>query len=171
MLNLYLLRHSNAEEYPPQGEAGDAARRLTPEGIEKARLIGRALQRLELTFDLVLASPAVRARHTAELVAAELQPSPPVELHSDLLIGGRLRAVGRRVLQGPQPAKEVLLVGHEPDLGRIVSLLLVGNQDLHLVFKKGGLCKLSVPRLKYGRCAVLEWHLTPRQLRLLAEDR
>ncbi len=171
MLNLYLLRHSNAEEHPPQGESGDAARRLTSEGIEKARLIGRAMHRLGLKFDLVLASPAARARHTAELVAAELQPSPKVELHPDLLIGGRLRAVGARVLHEAKPAKEVLLVGHEPDLGRIVSLLLVGNQDLHLVFKKGGLCKLAVPRLKYGRCAALEWHLTPRQLRLLAEGR
>jgi len=167
MLNLYLLRHSNAEDHPPEGEFGDAARRLTPEGIEKARCLGQAMRRMGLKFDLILSSPAARARQTAELVAAKLHPAPTVEFHPDLLIGGQLRAVGTRILQGPKPPQEVLLVGHEPDLGRIVSLLLVGNQDLNLIFKKGGLCKLTVPKLKYGRCAALEWHLTPRQLRLM----
>jgi phosphohistidine phosphatase len=168
MMNLYLLRHSNAEERPPRGETGDRARQLTPEGREKARMIGRAIRRLELPFDLILTSPAARARQTAELVVAELKPRPPLELCDALWIGGNLREIGARVLKGPKPPQNVLLVGHEPDLGRIASLLLTGDRHLDVVFKKGGLSFLSIGRLKYGRCAALEWHLTPRQLRLIA---
>ena len=168
-MNLYLLRHSNAADEPPKGESGDSARRLTPEGIEKARIIGRAMRRLGLRFDLVLSSPAARARETAECVTAELKPQPRIELHEDLRIGGRLRAVGARILKEPTPPEEVLLVGHEPDFSRMAALLLAGAHPVALTFKKGGLCKLSIPRLRYGRCATLEWLLTPRQLVLIAD--
>jgi phosphohistidine phosphatase len=168
MLNLYLLRHSNAAENPPPGQSGDAARQLTAEGIEKARHIGRAFRRLGLTFDLVLASPAARARHTAELVAKELPTLPKVELLEDLWIGGQPRRIVDRLRRGSRPAREALLVGHEPDLGMFASVLLMGSPGLELVFKKGGVAKFSIDSLKFGRCAALEWWLTPRQLRAIA---
>ncbi len=169
-MNLYLLRHSNAADQPPKGETGDSARRLTPEGIYKARVIGRAMRRMGLTFDLVLSSPAARAQETAALVVAELKPRPTVELHGDLQIGGQLRSVGKRILKGPRPPEDVLLVGHEPDLSRIAALLLAGAHPVTLTFKKGGLCKLAVGRLRYGRCATLEWQLTPRLLAHIAGE-
>lgn len=169
MINVYLLRHSNAEDHPPQGERGDAARRLTPEGIEKAQVIGQAMRRMKLKFDLVLSSPAARARQTAERVVAELDPQPPLEFHEGLWIGGDLRPVMSRLNQSPRPPQEVLLVGHEPDLGRMVSLWLAGGEPLSLIFKKGGLCKLSATRILPGQCATLEWHLTPTQLRWIAQ--
>lgn len=168
MLNLYLLRHSNAAENPPPGESGDAARRLTPEGIEKARHIGRAFHRLGLAFDLVLSSPAARARHTAELVAKELQTFPKVELLEDLWIDGEPKAIVDRLRRGSRPPREALLVGHEPDLSLFASVLLAGSPGLDLVFKKGGVAKLSIESLKFGRCAALEWWLTPRHLRVIA---
>ena len=66
-----------------------------------------------------------------------------------------------------RPAR-TLLVGHEPYLGRLISTLLTGGPDLTLTLKKGGLCKLTVSRLRYGRCATLEWLLTPRQMIAIA---
>jgi len=39
-----------------------------------------------------------------------------------------------------------------------------GDQNLSITMKKGGLCKLTVDALRYGRCATLEWLLTPAQL-------
>jgi phosphohistidine phosphatase len=58
----------------------------------------------------------------------------------------------------------VLLVGHEPQLSKLISYLLAGNSGLSVTMKKGGLCKLDVPRLRYARSASLEWLLTPSQL-------
>jgi len=61
-----------------------------------------------------------------------------------------------------------LLVGHEPYLSELISLLVAGDSSLCVVMKKGGLCKLSVETLKHGRCACLEWLLTPKQMALMA---
>jgi phosphohistidine phosphatase len=168
-VNLLLLRHSNAEDVPPPGQVGDQFRRLTTDGREKARIIGRAIQRIEPGITRVLTSPAARALETAEDVVSQLEPRPPLEPCAGLWIGGDIRGVVTRLRPLESDDGGILLVGHEPDLGRLVARLLTGGVDLRLVFKKGGLCKLSVRRLTAGRCATLEWLLTPRQLRMLAE--
>jgi phosphohistidine phosphatase SixA len=62
----------------------------------------------------------------------------------------------------------VLLVGHEPYLSGLVSLLASGGATLTVVMKKGGLCKLTTGSLIHGRCATLEWLLTPKQMALMA---
>lgn len=170
-MNLYLLRHSNAEDLPPQGESGDRLRRLTAAGREKARRIGAAMARLDLGIDLILTSPATRARETAAEVLAKLDPQPPLEECEGLWIGGDFRPVAARLRREWKRLGNVLLVGHEPDLGRLASQWLTGGPDLRLIFKKGGLCKLSVSRLTAARCATLEWHLTAKQLGIMADRR
>jgi phosphohistidine phosphatase len=60
------------------------------------------------------------------------------------------------------------LRGHEPQLSKLISYLIAGNSGLAVTMKKGGLCKLDVPRLRYARAAALEWLLTPSQLAHLA---
>lgn len=170
-MNLYLLRHSNAEEVPPPGETGDRQRRLTSEGREKAKMIGRAIRRLDPGIGRVLTSPAPRARDTAQVVVSAMDPHPVLEEIEALWIGGDLGELVRRVRQEAARFPDVLLVGHEPDLGRMVSRWLTGSTGLRLRFRKGGLCKLAVARLTTGRCASLEWHLTPAQLRSIAGSR
>jgi phosphohistidine phosphatase len=60
------------------------------------------------------------------------------------------------------------LVGHEPYLSELIALLIAGDAPVRITMRKGGLCKLSVDALQYGRCAVLEWLLTPKQMGLMA---
>jgi len=55
-------------------------------------------------------------------------------------------------------------VGHEPSLSGLASMLLSGDPALSITLKKGGICKLSVETLQYGRCATLDWLLSPAQL-------
>jgi phosphohistidine phosphatase len=121
------------------------------------------MKALGLGFDLILSSPYVRARETAEIVARSLKLEKHLQLASELEVEstpqGLVRGLGRRDL--PQ---RVLLVGHEPLFSETISLLLSGQSSLDLTMKKGGLARLTVDRLKAGRCAVLEWLLTPKQL-------
>ena len=56
----------------------------------------------------------------------------------------------------------VLLVGHEPYLSELISILLSGTTNLRIDFKKAGLCKLTVDHLHLGRCASLEWLVAPK---------
>jgi phosphohistidine phosphatase SixA len=65
----------------------------------------------------------------------------------------------------------VLLVGHEPYLSGLISLLCTGGPDLALTMKKGGLCRLGVEVLSCGQCATLEWLLSPRVLGLKGSKR
>jgi len=167
-MDLFLLRHSNAEDLPPAGMVGDRFRRLTRGGRGKARQIGRAMQRLGLGVEAVFSSPAPRALETAVAVAGALRPRPRIEELEALWIGGDPGAVATRLRRGSTAGSAILLVGHEPDLGRLVSLWLTGGTGLRVIFKKGGLCKLTVTRPAAGRCATLDWLLTPRQLVMIA---
>jgi phosphohistidine phosphatase len=166
-MNLFILRHGIAVEPGRHGFEKDADRPLIPEGERKLKLIAGAMEALGLSFDLILSSPYLRARQTAELVAEALKARKRLELSDALTPGGSTKKLVE-LLSHLQPAPEnVLLVGHEPYLSGLISLLVSGDGALAVVMKKGGLCKLSTESLKHGRCAALEWLLTPKQMALM----
>jgi len=167
-MNLYLLRHGIAVEPDTLEYSHDADRPLTSEGERKLGLIADAMRALDLAFDLILSSPYVRARQTAEIIAEAFSARKKLEFDHSLACGGDPKELVEHLKRRQPPLEHVLLVGHEPYLSGLVSLLVTGNANSRVVFKKGGLCKLSTESLKYGRCAVLEWLLTPRQMALMA---
>jgi len=158
-MDLYILRHAIAEDASKTGK--DRDRNLTPEGIEKTKASAAALKRLDIQFDLILTSPFKRTVQTAEIIAietgtAEPQFFPPLSSgeSSSLLIDS---------LQRVDPPGNVLIVGHEPDLGNLISILLSGSDKLGIAMKKGALCKLHCLRIAPGM-ARLEWLLTAKHL-------
>jgi len=87
---------------------------------------------------------------------------------STLLTDDEGRDVLRAAAQAAAP-ENVLLVGHEPYLSRLISLLVSGGMDVAAIeMKKGGLCKLEVAALRHGQCARLAWLLPPSQMELIA---
>lgn len=167
-MDLYLLRHGIAVEPGSPGYAKDADRPLTPEGQRKVRQVAEAMEELELSFDLILSSPYVRARQTAEIVAEALKARRSIELSDSLTPGGSTKKVVDLVNNLKPSPESVLLVGHEPYLSGLISLLVSGKETFAVVMKKGGLCKLSTESLQHGRCAALDWLLTPKQMALMA---
>jgi phosphohistidine phosphatase len=167
-MNLFILRHGIAVEPGSPGYAKDADRPLTAEGERKMRRIAEATEVMDLSFDLILSSPYRRARQTAEIVAEVRKARKRLEYTEELTPGGSPRNLIEHLAR-LQPAPEnILLVGHEPYLSGVVSLLVAGNEAFSVVLKKGGLCKLSSDALNPGRCAVLEWLLTPKQMARMA---
>jgi phosphohistidine phosphatase len=163
-MNLYLLRHGLAVELSTRRLAKDSERALTAKGKRKLGEIAEAMEALGLSFDLILSSPFLRARQTAEIVAEVFQVKTKLVLSDHLIPGGSAKGLIQGInLLEPVP-ESVLLVGHEPDLSSLISLLVTGNAESSIALKKGGLCKLSVESLKPGRCATLEWLVTPKQL-------
>jgi phosphohistidine phosphatase len=167
-MNLYLLRHGIAGERGDPRYADDSLRPLVPEGRRKMRRIAAGMHALNLEFELWLTSPSLRARQTAEIVAAVYHAQPDLHWVAELAPEGSPRKLVHLLQQQHAAAENILLVGHEPYLGELMSLLLAGRTDLPLGLKKGGLCLLSVESLGAGPCARLEWLLTPRQLLALA---
>ena len=167
-MKLYILRHGIAVEPGTPGYAKDADRPLTPEGERKLRQIAEAMEALELSFDLILASPYLRARQTAEIIAEALKARKKLELSDSLTPGGSVKKLVELLNRLQLSPESVLLVGHEPYLSGLISLLVSGKETFAVVLKKGGLCKLSTDFLQHGRCAALEWLLTPKQMALMA---
>ena len=166
-MNLFILRHGLAVQRGTPGCEKDRDRPLTPKGRRRLRQIAKAMKKLDLSFDLVLSSPYARARQTADIVAATFNARRKLKLADYLTPDGNPQAL-IEFLKNLQPAPEnVLLVGHEPYLSQLISTLVAGNSGLPVILKKGGLCKLAVESLKYGRCAALEWLLTPKQMELM----
>ena len=162
-MELYILRHGIAVERGTPGYKKDSDRPLTPEGEEKMRQIADAMRGMDLKFDLILSSPYARAEQTAKIVAGELDEDVS---YSDYLVpgGNALELIGEINDERPQ---RVLLVGHEPDLSSLISVLVTGGSDAGIELKKGGLCRLTTEKLVFGKCARLNWLLTPKQLREL----
>jgi phosphohistidine phosphatase len=164
-MNLYLLRHGLAANHNPRRFAKDAERPLTSKGKRKLRESAGALKRLKLSFDLIVTSPYTRARDTAQIVAEELDFKKDLVFTEFLTPSGSQSGLVKWLHDRDPLPENVLLVGHDPHLSELLSLLLAGNTQAFTVeLKKGGLCKLSIETLKPGRCAVLEWLLTPKHL-------
>jgi phosphohistidine phosphatase len=162
-MELYILRHGIAVERGSPGYKKDGDRPLTKEGEEKMRQIAEAMMVMDLKFDLILSSPYVRAEQTARIVANELDED--VTFTEFLLPNANSLELIREI--NDEKPQRVLLVGHEPDLSRLVSLLVTGASDATIELKKGGLCKLTLDKLVFAQCATLNWLLTPKLLRQL----
>ena len=87
-MNLFFLRHGVAVKRDKFDYAGDAARPLTPKGKKQLRHVAAAMTAMELNFDLILSSPLVRARQTAEIIAAELKLQKRLVFADELKPGG-----------------------------------------------------------------------------------
>src|SRR3954462_10485262 len=132
-MDLYIMRPGIAADHSDSG--ADRDRALTEEGIQKTECSADALKKLDVEFNLILTSPFIRARQTAEIVAKRLDCAHLKEF-APLAAGGN----PERVLQGlshvDSKINSLLLVGHEPDLSRLISILLSGGEDLGITMKK-----------------------------------
>jgi phosphohistidine phosphatase len=167
-MEIYLLRHGIAVERGTRGFEDDFSRPLTPKGRRQLRKTAAVVKKLASKFDLILSSPLVRARQTAEIVAKELKCQKRLRFSNALAPGGGASILIRQLTREKGHPGKVLLVGHEPEMSRLISLLATGGAQLQMDLKKGGLCKLEVEALRDGQCATLVWLLTPKQMKMIA---
>jgi phosphohistidine phosphatase len=167
-MNLYLLRHAIAAQRDDTHYPDDSQRPLTSKGRRKMRRIAAGLRVQKIKLDLLLSSPYLRARQTAEIVADVFRARRHLHFTETLAPEGDPRALIRLLKKEHRDAQNIMLVGHEPYLSLFVGTLLTGSTPLPLLLKKGGLCGLSANSLRYGACATLHCLLTPRQLVRLA---
>ncbi len=160
---LYLIRHGLAEERGPAWP-DDTRRPLTDRGMSRLRKEVRALRGLDVAFDIVLTSPLVRTRQTAEIVASGFDPRPPVIALDALAPEGTTPAV-LAALDAHAKRLRIALVGHEPGIGELAARLLGAKRPV--VFKKGAVCRIDVDQFPPTAPGDLRWFLTPKMLRAL----
>ncbi len=157
-MEIYLLRHGIAEDLPPG--AKDSDRALTPEGKRKLREVLQFAKASDMAPDVILTSPYLRARQTAELAAQLLRyKSKPVEC-SSLVPGGDPREVWDDI-RSYKEARSLLLSSHEPLTGYLIGFLC-NAPNLIVDVKKGSITRIDVEQLGLQPRGVLRWILTPK---------
>jgi phosphohistidine phosphatase len=167
-MNIFILRHGIAVERGTEGFEKDSERPLTAKGRRQLRRSAAAMKRMKLRFDLILSSPYERARKTAEIVAEELNLKKLLRLTDTLKCEKEPESMVAEIARLKPAPKNLLLVGHEPNLSELISRLVSGNGDMAMDFKKGGLCKLEMEKLDGRIAARLLWLLTPKLMKEMA---
>lgn len=132
-----LFRHGPAGSADAARWPDDSERPLTARGIERTQLAARGLSRVLPDVARVLTSPLVRAYQTAEILAEVLEPSHGVETLDALIPDRAYRTILTR-LEACGSSDVVVLVGHEPQLGKLAGMLLFGAPSTALPIKKAG---------------------------------
>jgi phosphohistidine phosphatase len=162
---LYLLRHAHAltaEE--------DPARPLSERGREEIRALGVFIRdRGGIAVERVWHSPLLRAVESAEIFCDKLDLKATRREIDGLLPDDDIRGIARRLSGFGYP---LLVVGHEPHLGRLASMLVCGNVDQDIVdFKKGALLCLEREATKSQTILWrIRWFITPALLDRADQD-
>lgn len=169
-MNLYIIRHAIAVEPGAPGYEDDSLRPLTGKGSEKMSNIARGLKSLDLRFDLVLSSPYTRALETARILLKVFKMKKEQLVVSEHLtpMSSPEQLIGE-INENYSSLDSIAIVGHEPNLSALISLLVAGDAALSVNMRKGGVCCLSAENLLHERRATLEWLLMPRHLVALGE--
>lgn len=143
-MELFLIRHGIATE---RGIGiKDEERSLTEEGRQKTRKVAKRLFDLGLRFDLILTSPLVRSRQTAEILHSS-GLSSKLEESSYLAPDGNIQTLIDWLEQQHNLVSDTQLamVGHQPELGQWAEILVWGEARASLVVKKAGIIGLKLP--------------------------
>jgi len=165
-LDLILLRHGEAGNRVPAASK-DYERSLTASGKSAVEEIAKSIESLKLGIDCLASSPLARALETARIVAKELGKTKELEVWDELKPESDIEELYSR-LRRFKMESSVLLVGHEPYLGFLISDLISGSPRARVALKKAGMAKLVVSSLTPRATGELRWLLTPKQIRNLS---
>ena len=162
---IYLIRHGVAEDFSASGR--DFDRRLTDDGRAKMARAARGLASLDVSIDVLVSSPLVRAVQTADELAPAF-PEARREVWEELSCGVDEVALAARI-ESLGPRDDVALVGHEPDLGEMLAYLLTGRTSgFYTRVRKGSVSCMLAGSLPPTGSATFEWMLTAKQLGRIA---
>lgn len=157
-MNLYIIRHAEAVSLEQSGVNADADRPLTPHGHSQCRSLAAALLKLGTTLDLILTSPYLRTRQTAQgLLDAWSDPNLKIEECKQLEPGGKVEKLARRLRS--LEAKSVALVGHMPDLAEHAAWFM-GSKKARIDFDKAGVAYIDFIDLPDKGTGCLTWLVT-----------
>jgi phosphohistidine phosphatase len=152
-MNLLLWRHATAEDATEPGIAADLARPLSKRGHRQAAHVAEWLQKHLPADHQVLVSPAVRTRETASALTRDYR------IVDELAPGADAEAV-IAAANWPDQRGTIVIVGHQPTLGRVAAKLLGGREDDWSV-KKGAVWWIASRDREEGQGVILRAVVSP----------
>jgi len=169
-MELYIVRHALAEPLGKGNEFSDEKRALTDDGRKRMREVVKGLKKLGVELDLILTSPLTRAIETAEILAGSKGINRNEIKQTLSLAPGAPSEQLCAEIKSQGPAESIAIVGHQPDLGNLISRLVQNAEGVVSVeLKKGSICCINLTETIPSLRGDLMWLLTPRQLRMLAK--
>jgi len=158
-MKLIIVRHAAAIERT--SGISEEYRYLTPEGRDFFRKTARTMWKKGVNPSLILTSPLLRAVQTADILAETISYSGPLVV-ADELMPGFDKTVLQSLLNTVQTLKELVIVGHEPDLSLLIAsfLSLPGGFN----FRKGAAVKLNIDSAALNAPATFKWLAVGKKL-------
>jgi phosphohistidine phosphatase len=157
MSEILVIRHADALPPVEQGTLADADRPLTERGQTQAQQLGQVLAKRGILPQRILTSPLRRAADTAEIIRDQYPaPAPEVNL-CELLAPGEKRAKVTRFLR-KIGLEQIAIVGHEPDLGRLIAWLIRGKKA-RVELTKAGAARVTFDGNIGKKSGTLTWLL------------
>ncbi len=162
MQEIFILRHGQAEELNENQSKNDFERNLTEEGIERTKKLSLLFNKLKEDIDIVLSSPYIRAKKTAETFVNNLLVKPGFKVVDFLSSGASCKDIAKGLLPYSSHNK-VVLVGHAPDLEMFLGKLIGADR---IKLKKGALAKVVLSN-SIELSGELEWLITSKIVKRL----
>jgi phosphohistidine phosphatase len=169
VLRVVLFRHGPAGKRDPKRWPDDGKRPLSPRGKERTLAAAAGVARLSGVARAIWTSPLVRADQTAELLGRRIEAAA-IERVEALKPNGSWRELIERLQQSQDAGGTVVLVGHEPDLGKLAGSLVFGAPRALPLKKAGALAIQFDGPVAAGKGEIL-WLASPRMLRTLGRKR
>ncbi|GGD42507.1 phosphoglycerate mutase [Malaciobacter pacificus] len=125
MKKLYIVRHTQKEDI--NSNTDDYDRELSKEGIESANAIAQLIANKNEKIDLIVASPAIRTRTTAEIIAKEINYRKAV-MYNEVLYMAFVNELLETITYTFDTVNTMVLVGHNPSLTAL-AVTLVGFKE------------------------------------------
>jgi phosphohistidine phosphatase len=161
-VEIYIVRHGDAIDREDPSVTSDEMRALTERGRAEVGAMATLLGRLGVKPALVLSSPLVRARQTAEILTDALGPRGGPTLSDELIYGGSLAGVLSDILSHGRP-EQVILAGHMPSVGHLIGWLTWNDPDSSVPMRTGAVCRVDLPdESPFPGNGDLRWLIPPR---------
>ncbi|MGH9970044.1 MAG: SixA phosphatase family protein [Pyrinomonadaceae bacterium] len=161
MKSLFILRHAKSSW--KDSALQDFDRPLNARGRRAAEVVGRFIRQQKIALDLILSSPAVRARETIEIVIKTAKLTTELRYDQRIYEAGPLRLL-EVISQIEEDKSNVLLVGHNPGLEELLQILTDKAERMNT----GTLAKITFETTKWRKTlekkGSLEWVVKPKEL-------
>lgn len=154
-MKLYLIQHGEATS-----EQVDPLRPLTEKGREEVHEVASFLKNAGVRPGLIYHSEKLRAKQTAEIIAAVAGLNELIKGRKGLLPQDDLNDIAQEISQS---TKDLMIVGHLPFLSKLAAFLLIGKEEGNLIaFQQGGVVCLEKGEGQLWRVA---WMVVPEILK------
>ncbi len=161
-MEIILMRHAKAEEKNLIKYPNDELRPLTDDGKEIQKNISKAMKKIAKNIDIILTSPFLRAKQTAEITAFYLGLVDKMESTDYLGNDFTIENIAALIQEKSLTENRVLLIGHEPNLSQIAGYYL-GN-EINLQFKKSGIMIITFAESPHQNQGFLRSFYRPKEL-------